>query len=56
MGTHLKVLSESYPMNTDRVKIVFNPSNAEATFVQPQGRKDFENHLNTVVLAFIKKT
>ena len=32
-----------------------NPSNAETTFVQRQGCKIFENHLNPVILVFIGK-
>ena len=31
-----------------------NPSNAETTFVQRQGRKDFKNHLNPVMLVFVR--
>ena len=74
MGSHMGVLSECYPMNTNvtgfrwfskvfaslclglkscslslkRVnKVIFNPSNAEAIFIQSIGTQlFFENHLN----------
>ena len=35
------------------IKLALNPSNADATFIQSTDEKDFENHLNPVVLVFI---
>ena len=43
----------SLPLPDESDKYLFNPSNAEATFVhKAQGCKDFVKHLNPVMLVF----